>query len=156
MCSPSDFPLSAPGSGPIDGRSSIHLCRGLRCCTITVTGLPHRDGEGSPSESANAYRYDFGRTGQGRTVEAEAATVTTEPTKVSAKRKETRERRCWIVGENWNGRRGICSFIGYRSAQLIEDISINIAYYCNVIWCMRRGKTRRLAFSHNLVESKLA
>lgn len=36
-------------------------------------------------------------------VEAEAATVTTDPTKVSAKRKETRERRCWIVGERRSG-----------------------------------------------------
>jgi hypothetical protein len=84
--------------------------------------------------------------------------VTTEPTKVSAKRKETRERRCWIVGENWNGRRGICSFMGCRSAQLIEDISTDIAYYCNDIWCMGRGKTLRLAFSAQSViwlESKV-
>jgi len=131
----------------VGGRSSIHLCRGLRCCTITVTGLPHRDGGSSPSESANACRCDFGRTGQGRTVEAEAATVTTEPTKVSPKRKETRERRCWIVGEKRNRRRDICSFVGYRSAQWIEDISMDIAYYCNDIWRMRRGRTLRLAFS---------
>jgi hypothetical protein len=78
----------------VGGRSSIHLCRGLRCCTIIVTGLLPPDGAASASESANACRFDVGRTGQGRTVEAEAATVTTEPTKVSAKRKETRERLC--------------------------------------------------------------
>jgi hypothetical protein len=83
---------------------------------MTVTGLLLPDGKSSTSESANACRCDVGRTGQGRTVEAEAATVTTEPTKVSAKRKETRERRCWIVGERRGGRKGIYPFIGYKSA----------------------------------------
>lgn len=91
----------------VGGRSSIHLCRGLWCCTMIFTGLSLPGGGPSASESANACRCDFGRTGQGRTVEAEAATVTTEPIKVSAKRKETRERRCWIVGEGRSWRKGI-------------------------------------------------
>ena len=91
----------------VGGRSSIHLYRGLRCCMTTVIVLSLRDGGPSSSESAKACRCAFGRTGQGRTVEAEAATVTTDPTKVSAKRKETRERRCWIVGERRGGRSGI-------------------------------------------------
>jgi len=74
---------------------------------MILTGLSLPGGEASASESANTCRCDFGRTGQGRTVEAEAATVTTDPTKVSAKRKETRERRCWVVGERRGGRKGI-------------------------------------------------
>ena len=116
------LPTSQPGrkiAYAVGGRSSIHLCRGLRCCTMIVTGLPFSDGGASASESANACRCDFGRTGQGRTVEAEAATVTTEPTKVSAKRKETKERRCWVVGER-SVRKGIYSFIEGMSARKIS------------------------------------
>jgi len=117
----------------VGGRSSIHLCRGLRCCTTILTGLSLPGGRPSASESANACRCDFGRTGQGRTVEAEAATVTTEPTKVSAKRKETRERRCWIVGERRSGRKGIYLFIKDMLARNFEGLDANIAYYCNDI-----------------------
>ena len=59
--------------------------------------------------------------------------MTTEPMKVSAKRKETRERRCWIVGEGRNGRKGIYWFMEDMLARNLEGIGANIAYYCHDI-----------------------
>ena len=36
-------------------------------------------------------------------------------------------------------------------AQNFEGLDANIAYYCNDIWRMQRGKTLRLVLLHNLV-----